>query len=304
MATLQKKLSFKIFLATLLVFAFVLLYNLDIEETFKSLRRKHSQGRSIKGNYVIKKILPRKGVPIFTQGLTFLNQNTLIESGGLYGQSSINYIDYPSLNIRKNNRLPGRYFAEGIDYLYDNKGNLEIYQLTYMEKEVLVYDKNFKLIRSIPLPKEISEGWGLAKFIDQKNETKFLFSDGSESIFVVNPRNFAVERVITPFSRQNIQAPGNNYNELEVYDNRIVLSNVWTHDIILAIDIQTGEILKVFDMLELKNYVIENNLYHYVDVASDSNYCLNGIAYNSQTKSFLVTGKKWSYMFDIEFQGL
>ena len=301
----KKKPFYLALLLSIVLLTFLVVNKLKIDESPQSFKRRHFQSAEIKGRYLLKKTLPRKGKPIFTQGLTFLNNSTLIESGGIYGQSSINYIEYPSLRQIKTKGLHGRYFAEGLDFHYDERENLEIYQLTYREREILVYDKNFIQIRSIALPQEIAEGWGIAKFKNQRNETKFLVSDGTESIFVVNPKDFAVERVITPFSHHSIPLfSGNLYNELEVYDNRIILSNVWTLDLILAIDIQTGRILKVYDMSELKNYVINNNLYPYVDVANDIDYCLNGIAYNKHTNSFLLTGKRWSYMFEVEFLGL
>ena len=70
----------------------------------------------------------------FTQGLFMDTQNTLIESSGLYGESTLQkyFVNAPDQKIYKI-PIERRYFAEGA-CLFDNK----IYQLTWKERVVYV----------------------------------------------------------------------------------------------------------------------------------------------------------------------
>ncbi len=43
----------------------------------------------------------------FTQGLSFIDSETLLESSGLYGRSDIHLISYPDLKIKKTYKLEG-----------------------------------------------------------------------------------------------------------------------------------------------------------------------------------------------------
>jgi glutamine cyclotransferase len=82
---------------------------------------------------VIKKI--RRYDRYFTQGLFMDSENTLIESSGLYGQSTLQKyeINTPDQKIFKF-PIDRNYFAEGV-CLYKNK----IFQLTWREREMYHY---------------------------------------------------------------------------------------------------------------------------------------------------------------------
>ena len=78
------------------------------------------------GNYkkVISKI-PRNGV-YYTQGLFFDSDSTVIESGGLYKESVLVRMEYPSMKVIKKVHLADKYFAEGTTKCGNN-----VYQLTW-----------------------------------------------------------------------------------------------------------------------------------------------------------------------------
>lgn len=52
--------------------------------------------------------------------------------------------------------------------------------LTWREKEILIFDKEFKLIRKISQPKEIKEGWGITH--DPAKPNIFYVSDSRNKI--------------------------------------------------------------------------------------------------------------------------
>ncbi|MEI8076002.1 MAG: glutaminyl-peptide cyclotransferase, partial [Bacteroidota bacterium] len=89
----------------------------------------------------------------FTEGLIWLNGNFL-ESTGEKGTSYLLKTNLNTGKVEKKFKLGDQYFGEGIAVL-----NNKIYQLTYQEHKVFVYDMNFN-----KLPQEFEwpyEGWGM-----------------------------------------------------------------------------------------------------------------------------------------------
>lgn len=76
-----------------------------------------------------------------------------------------------------------------------------------------------------------------------------------------------------------------NINELE-FVNGLVYANVWYDNFIYIVNPSSGNIIGKMDFTDLK---IENK----ADV-------LNGIAYNSQNNRFLISGKLWSNVYEVE----
>lgn len=72
---------------------------------------------------------------MISQGLLFKDENTLIQSGGLYGNSTLRYISIPNLTILKEYKFSPNIFAEGCDLISEKNGDF-IYQLTWREKKV------------------------------------------------------------------------------------------------------------------------------------------------------------------------
>lgn len=212
----------------------------------------------------------------FTQGLEFYN-DTLYESTGKKGQSSIRKVDYKTGKILKQVHLNAAYFGEGITIIDD-----KIYQLTWQEGTGFIYDlSTFKQLETFKYGNS-KEGWGLA------NDGKKIFkSDGTEKIWFLNPKTLAEEGHIQTVTNTSVF---NKANELEYLDGKIY-ANVWQKDSIMIIDANTGAIIGVIDFRGLKDKVAKGN---------NLDLVLNGIAFNPATKTFFVTGKNWDKLFEIE----
>ena len=243
--------------------------------------------------YKVINIFPRKNPTVYTQGLIYYNQ-TLFESGGLYQKSTLTHMKWPSQEIIKQINLDKKYFAEGISYNIENK---ILYQLTYKEKEILLYTfPELELIKKIKMPKEMLEGWGLSAGSEQG---VFYATDGSDKIFVLNidKSNDELILVKTIDVTYNMK-PVYRLNEL-ICDGLYIYANVYFEDKILKINPRNGQVMNVYNMkplidYELKNGDLTNSRINRGDV-------LNGIAYIPEKKSFILTGKLWNYYYEIIF---
>ena len=72
-----------------------------------------------------------------------------------------------------------------------------------------------------------------------------------------------------------------------------IYANVWYTDAIIRIDKTDGQIDAVIDARGLLTPEQRAIL--------TSGAVLNGIAYDAENETFLITGKKWSWMFEVEF---
>ena len=87
-------------------------------------------------------------------------------------------------------------------------------------------------------------------------------------------------------------SPINRLNELECpFDSGLIYSNIWLEDKILAISPSSGNVCSEYDFSEIRQQFENNNSKE-----------LNGIAYDSQSSLFWITGKNWSnyYLVDLE----
>lgn len=226
-------------------------------------------------SYNIVKVYPHD-TSFFTEGLIWYN-NSLYESTGMEGESRLVKTDLNSGKIVQQNRMLPQDFGEGIAII-----NNKIYQLTYRQHKVYVYDlTTFKQIKELNWP---YEGWGMTT--DGK---QLIISTGSSNLYFVNPDSF---KIVNTVSVTNNYGPVGQINELE-YVKGIIYSNVWMQNIILKIDPQTGKVLGQLDMQNLLqgSSIMLNN-------ANDD--VLNGIAYDSTKNSFYITGKRWPALFEIK----
>lgn len=83
---------------------------------------------------VIKRI-ERKSL-YYTQGLVFKNSTTLIESAGLYGESGLHFLNIEDFANTTSVSLADDFFGEGCTLIKNNKGEEEIYQLTWRERKM------------------------------------------------------------------------------------------------------------------------------------------------------------------------
>ncbi|WP_153799590.1 glutaminyl-peptide cyclotransferase [Foetidibacter luteolus] len=225
--------------------------------------------------YSVVKVYPHDTTS-YIQGLIWYN-NSLYEGTGNYGESRLMKVDINSGKASQAIDLDKKIFGEGITILND-----KIYQLTWKEHKVFVYDtKTFKKLQEFEWP---YEGWGITH-----NGKELIISTGSNSIYFVEPATFKILRTI---GVSDNYGPAGMINELE-YVNGFIYANQYETDYILKINPQTGT---VEGKLDLEN-ILQKNQVKYNPQAIN---VLNGIAYDSAKNSFLVTGKWWPALFEIK----
>jgi glutamine cyclotransferase len=210
----------------------------------------------------------------YTQGLVW-DHGTLYESAGLYSESTLRQVDPATGAVKRQVKVPDKYFAEGLALVGDR-----LIQLTWQEGTAFVYRaSDFGKIREFSYQ---GEGWGLCH--DGK---RLVMSDGSDRLTFRDPETFN--------SLGGVQvklggAPVDKLNELECVDGA-VYANVYMTQDILRIDPATGEVTAVIDA---------SGLLDPADYQAGAEV-LNGIAWMPETKTFLITGKRWPLMFEVEF---
>jgi len=108
-------------------------------------------------------------------------------------------------------------------------------------------------------------------------------SDGSDSLRVVSPLTFQVQRVVHVRYQG---APLYKLNELE-YVNGAILANVYESNWVLRIDPATGDVREVLDFGDL-----------YTNRAASAEV-MNGIALSPDGMRLLLTGKFWPVLFQV-----
>jgi glutaminyl-peptide cyclotransferase len=210
----------------------------------------------------------------FTEGLEFHN-DTLYESTGQKGNSYFRKYDVKSGKIYKEVTLDKQYFGEGITVL---KG--KIYQLSWQENTGFIYNqKTCVLEKTFTYDKKI-EGWGMT------NDGKVIFqSDGTEKIWTMDPTSQKIVDYINVYAGIN---KIKSLNELEYIDGKIY-ANIWQKDAIAIINPANGYVESIVDLSKLRK-----------EIKFEEAEVLNGIAYNSKTKTLFVTGKNWEKIFEIK----
>lgn len=232
-------------------------------------------------NYNIVNIYPHD-TSAYTQGLQ-LHNGKMYEGTGDYANSSLRITDYKTGKVEKKHMIGSdKIFGEGITVF-----NGKIYQLTWQSNTVYVYDvKNIdKAEKTFTWP---YEGWGITN-----NGTELIISDGTANIYFVNPDDFKVKRRISVNEDGVLK---NGLNELE-FVNGFIYANIYQADVILKIDTTNGN---VAGKLTLPADLIEKNAPGFIPEPNDE--VLNGIAYDSASKKFFITGKRWPKMFEITIQ--
>jgi glutaminyl-peptide cyclotransferase len=224
--------------------------------------------------YTIVKIYPHD-VSSYTQGLIWFN-NTLYEGTGMKGESRLMKINLETGQATQKIDIPKEYFGEGITILND-----KIYQLTWEEHKVFVYDlATFKKIKEFDWN---MQGWGITH-----NGKQLLISTGDSNIYFVNPETFAIERTLGVYDNNGYLA---DLNELE-FVNGSIYANVYMKNYIAKINPETGLVEGRLDFSGL--------LQKTGQPTTEETDVLNGIAFNSATNSFYITGKKWPALYEIK----
>lgn len=207
----------------------------------------------------------------FTQGLIF-EDNSIYESTGRYGQSTLRRVELETGNVTQLYSLPDRFFGEGIT-IFDDK----IIQLTWQSEKGFVYDKNsFDLLQEFTYP---TEGWGITH-----DGSRLIMSVGNATLYFLDPETFQIIGQVEVYDEE----PVTMLNELE-YIHGMVYANIWMEEKIAIINPQTGQVTGWID-LEGINDSENQNAYN----------VLNGIAYDIEKNRLFVTGKLWSKLYEIE----
>lgn len=212
----------------------------------------------------------------YTEGLVW-QDGALYESAGLYMQSSVREVNPKTGEIIRQTKLDTAYFGEGLTFV-----DGQLIQLTWKEGTAFVYDaKTFKPVREFTYE---GEGWGLCY-----DGQQLYMSNGSHTITIRDPHTFEITGTIQVLLNGT---PVEQLNELECVDDS-VYSNVWYTDQILRIDKITGQVTATIDASGLLN---SNE-----KMVAGSDGVLNGISYDPVARTFLITGKRWPWMFEVQF---
>lgn len=215
----------------------------------------------------------------YTQGLEF-DGETLYESTGLRTISSLRKVNYKTGEVEKKIDLDASYFGEGLTLIND-----KIIQLTWQSNTGFVYNKeNMEMERSFAY-NQSKEGWGLCN-----DGTQLYKSDGSAKIWTLDAQTQKEISYVEATTNKTIVT---KINELE-WVNGFIYANTYQaqKDVVVIINPKNGAVEGIVNFAGLRKKVeqIPN-----LDV-------LNGIAYHPGRKTFFVTGKNWSKLFEVTLQ--
>lgn len=212
----------------------------------------------------------------YTQGLEWYN-GKLYESTGDYEKSSLRITDVKTGKVEFSHVMGSKeIFGEGMTIF-----NGKLYQLTWQSHVVYVYDLKdlSKPIRTLNWP---YEGWGITHY-----NGELIVSDGSSNIYFVDPETF---RVKTTRQVTDAMGPVNYLNELEMVGGSLY-ANVYLQDYIVRIDPSNGHVTGKIQLPGL----IQQYAPNYVPQDGE---VLNGMAYDSSSHKFYITGKRWPKLFE------
>ncbi|MBC7172462.1 MAG: glutaminyl-peptide cyclotransferase [Polyangiaceae bacterium] len=208
----------------------------------------------------------------FTQGLLW-HDGRLFESTGLEGRSTLREVELTTGRVLRHRDLPADLFGEGLARVGDR-----LFQITWQNGVAYEWDiERFERIAEHRYP---GEGWGLC--FDGES---LVMSDGSDTLTFRDPNTFASHRTVRV---TKLGRPARHLNELECVEGS-VFANVWQTDEILRIDPESGRVTGVL----VASGLLPRNEAREADV-------LNGIAYVPETGRFLLTGKLWPTLFEVE----
>lgn len=213
----------------------------------------------------------------FTQGLEVAD-DTMYESTGLWGESSLRTVDPTTGEAITQVALSDDLFGEGLTVVGD-----EIVQLTWQSEIALVYDR-FTL-EQVREHRYEGEGWGLCL-----SDDVLIMSDGSNRLARRDSETFELLGTVT------VTAPGyggrlDYLNELECVEG-LVIANVWQTDRLLVIDPESGRVLAAIDAGPLVDDVSQHSPASEIDV-------LNGVALDPDTATLWMTGKLWPRLYRV-----
>lgn len=208
-----------------------------------------------------------------TQGLIW-HDGVSYESTGQYGKSTLRRVRLDDGKVLAERQLDPKLFGEGLARV-----GTRLIQLTWRAGQAIV--SNLETLEEQETLRYGGEGWGLCF-----DETSLVMSNGSSTLTFRDPETMEVRRRVT-VRRDGI--PVRMLNELECV-GPAVYANVWRRNEIVRIDPNSGHVTASIDARGLLSREEANRA-----------GVLNGIAYKPDTKTFLLTGKLWPTVFEVEF---
>jgi glutamine cyclotransferase len=216
----------------------------------------------------------------YTEGLLY-QDGYLYESTGIAGHSDIRKVELETGKVIQSQKLAAKYFGEGSAIIGD-----KIVMFTWKDKVGFVFDKKtFKQLSQFNNNVGI-EGWGVTY-----DGNKIYLDDSTNRIWFLDKNDYHQTGFIDVFDNHS---PVEKINELEYIDGKIY-ANIYTYDTIITIDPKTGAVLQSVNLGNLwpmaerpKGFDNEQNV-------------LNGIAWDAKGKRLFVTGKKWPWVYQVEF---
>ncbi len=210
----------------------------------------------------------------FTQGLEVTDDGRFVESTGLYGESDRRIVDIDTGAVEASVELDPELFGEGMTIVGD-----ELFQLTW--KSGIYIRSDLATLAETGRGTYDGEGWGLCHDGDQ-----FVMSNGTPTLTFRDTATFAAVGTVDVLLDGE---PIDDLNELECVEGR-VLANVWLTDTILVIDPADGTVVATVDgsVLRPADTPVE-----------DSSFALNGIAHDSSTGHWYLTGKRWPVLYEV-----
>lgn len=197
----------------------------------------------------------------------------MYESTGQYGKSSLRKVRLEDGKVLALRELDAELFGEGLARVDER-----LVQLTWRSGLALISD--LATLEQRSTIRYRGEGWGLCF-----DGTALVMSDGSSVLEFRDPSSMEILREVS-VSKEGRPVP--RLNELECVGSEIY-ANVWQSSEILRIDSKTGRVTASIDASDL--------LTRFESLRAD---VLNGIAYKPDSKTFLVTGKLWPQLFEVE----
>ncbi|EXC05963.1 hypothetical protein L484_014232 [Morus notabilis] len=221
----------------------------------------------------------------FTQGLVYAENDTLFESTGLKGRSTVRNVALQNGKVEVIQRMDDSYFGEGLTLIDRRSG----FVMTFIASCLMQFKK---------FTHKMKDGWGLA------TDGKVMFgSDGTSILYKIDPQTLKVtDKQIVKFNGYEVH----NLNELEFIKGE-VWANVWMTDCIARISHEDGSVLGWILLPTLREGLLRKG-YTGIDV-------LNGIAWDSvkdrifgfgrfseycRSVIFIVTGKLWPTLYEIK----
>lgn len=209
----------------------------------------------------------------FTQGLLW-HDGHLYESTGRRGHSALRRVDLETGRVLEERSLEPRLFGEGLARVGDR-----LFQLTWTSGEAHVWTvAGFQHLARFEYR---GEGWGLCY-----DGEHLIMSDGSDRLVFRDPETFTARRAVRV---REAGRPVGDLNELECVDGA-VWANIWQTDRIVRVDPRDGRVTATVDASGLLTAEERWG----VDV-------LNGIAWIPERRRFVITGKLWPHLFEVEF---